>query len=184
MLTETERQYGYFIGLERMVKIALAVYFGVLVTGLLIIAVGLNGFIEDMKAGNIRMLVFALFGTCGIFLGTFSFIEKVRWVSKFNLWLDRKFFNILDRSNTILFDTIVESANPGLFHSTLLTDNQRKRSFAQRIFQVLANQQHLFGLLLQTNILRFWIWYWVLLYGSLTFTLLTIVLFISVALGI
>ncbi|MBI1804848.1 MAG: hypothetical protein HY033_12920 [Ignavibacteriae bacterium] len=184
MQTEPENQYGYFLELERMVKVALAVYVGVLVTGLLGIAVGLNDIIEEIKAGNVRLLVFAIFGTGGIFLGTFALVGKVRWVSKLNVWLDQKFFNILDRSNSILLNAIFESTSSDMQQSRLLLDSQNKRSLAQHIFRRLASEDQLFGLLLDSNIFRLWIWYWILLYGSFTFTLLTISLFTSVAFGI
>ncbi len=184
MQTQLESQYGYFLRLEQMVKTALAVYGAVLVTGALAIALGIDSIIEEVLRGNYRLLVLIVFGTVGIFLGTFTLVGKVRWISKLNIWLDRTFFKILDRSNTILSDTLFDSVDSDFQQSHTFSDDQNKHSFAQDIFRRLAGDDHLFQYLLESNIFRFWIWYWILLYGSFTFTLLTAALFTSVALGV
>jgi len=180
MQTTPEHQFGYFLQLERMVKLALAMYGSLLIAGILTIILGIDSIIQEVVRGNYRLLILTIFGAAGIFLGTFAFVEKVQWISKLNVWLDRKFFRILDRSNTILFNTVFESVGSEFRPSPELIDDRNKHSFTQNIFRRLATEDHIFQYLLDSNVFRLWIWYWILLYGSFTFTLLTACLFASV----
>ena len=184
MQTEPEHQYSYFLQLERTVKFALSVYGALLVTGILGIALGIDSILRDVASGNYRVLILFVFGTCGILLGSFTLLGKVRWLSKLNSRLDRIFFKVLDQSNAIVFDAIFESIAPDLQRSPTLLDDRRKQTFAQDIFRRMAGEDHHFQFLLKSNIFRLWIWYWIFLYGSFTFTLLTIGFFGPVALGV
>lgn len=179
MRTEIEYRFGYFLQLEQMAKVALASYAAVLFAGTLITILGVDSIIGEWTAGSYRSIILSLFGVVGIFIGIFALAEKICWIGKFNAWLDKKFWGILGQSNGVLSHTILQSIGFPAAHAASFFDANDKDSATQNIFRKLAGEDNIFQFLLDTNIFRLWMLYWMFLYGSLTFSILTVGFFLS-----
>jgi hypothetical protein len=176
-MTSAKAQYSYFENLERTIKIALAVYVFFLLAGISLLALaGLPPF-AAYATGSLRQGAFlaALFLACYAFL---SFrITKISWVGELHIWLDRKFFGFLFRSNEIIFRTLLFTLRPEERDRAYELAPEARERIAETIFSKLAGNTHLFPTLLRSGIFQYWIWYWVTNYGTAIFSLLTVVSF-------
>lgn len=166
-------QYAYFSSLERTIKIALAAYISALFGGILFLSVGPTQ--AGILLAGLRypaLMVTAAFLT---FSGvTYLIVSRVHRLSELHIWLDQRFFGFLDKSNDIIFQALVrvlESRDRSLPEDL---GTEERYSLIRSIFSQLADNYRLFDTLMESGIFRYWIWYWVMNYGTFTFTILTI----------
>ena len=112
--------------------------------------------------------------TGGLFALTYFIVSRVHQLSALHIWLDQRFFGFLEKSNEIIFQALVRVLESGdqIFARDLSSDD--RYSMIRSIFSRLADNFKLFDTLMESGIFRFWIWYWVMNYGTFTFTILTI----------
>ncbi len=182
MLT-ARSQFAYFENLEKTIKVALALYLLVFCIGLLIDVIGFGSFIGEIKLISLPLLIVALVNMVGLFYGLLYGINKIHWMGEIHIWLDQRFFGFLKRTNDIIFHGLVIALEPEERYSAVNIEPVEKGALAKSIFSQLANDNRLFEALLESGIFRTWIWYWVAIYGTLIFTVLTVLTFIVTALG-
>ena len=175
-MANASSHYAYFENLEKTIKVALAIYVFCFLLGALTLAVGSSeALLSSAKASPLPM---ALSGVA--LLGAYLLlrkINKVHWIGELHIWLDRKFFGFLSRSNEIIFQTLLFALKPAERDRAYELDPRDRESIAETIFSKRAGNNHLFPTLLRSGIFRFWIWYWVANYGTAIFSLLTVVAF-------
>jgi len=183
MLT-LRRQYIYFESLEKTIKIAFALYLTLLVGGATIIILGIDTFLDLVRSGNLEVLIYGGFTSLGLYFLLFYGVGKISWLGDLHVWLDKEFFGFLAKSNETIFQSLTYALDPDEQHAMRNFDPTKKDSIAQSIFSHLSNHDQLFQTLLSSGIFRLWIWYWILIYGTFTFTILSIITFLVVATGV
>ena len=176
-MLSAKSQLSYFENLEKAIKIALAAHIIILISGVLLVLWQNVGMISIF----IGVLSFrSMFLGCviiGFYILLYSRISKMHRLGELNIWLDRKFFGFLKKSNETIFHTLITSLRPAERNLAYHLESQDKEVLTQSVFSKLASDNYLFQMLLRSNIFRFWIWYWIMNYGTVTFTILTIVIF-------
>jgi hypothetical protein len=176
-MTTAKRQYTYFENLERTIKIALAVYLFLFVAGTALLALGGSRMLAEYAFSSPSHGALLAAIALGLYALAAVRIRKVHWIGELHIWLDRKFFGFLFRSNEIIFQTLLFALKPAERDAAdELAPDERER-IAEAIFSQLAGNNHLFPTLLRSGIFRLWIWYWVTNYGTAIFSALTIVAF-------
>ncbi len=183
IMLNARNQLTYFENLEKTIKIALAVHCIVLITGLLMVVWDNVAAISmTIGIGSIRSMIFAC-AVIGLYFYLYHKISKIHQLGEVNIWLDKKFFGFLKRSNETIYHTLLFALRPIERERAYSLNTKEKEILSQSIFSKLASDSFLFQLLLQSGIFRSWIWYWVMNYGTVSFTLLTIIAFPFVVLN-
>jgi hypothetical protein len=174
--------YAYFSSLEKTIKIALAFYLLVLLigSGLLLAGVGpawraLRGFSDGAFYASLLALV--------AFTGIYTVVSRIHWLGELHIWLDQRFFGFLEKSNEIIFQAVVRVLESDEQSTAKDLGSDERYSMIHSLFSRLAENFHLFDELMESGIFRAWIWYWVLNYGTFTFSFLTIGTFIAMLTG-
>lgn len=189
MTTETatsdqanRRQYAYFENLEKRIKVTFAVYLTILLCGVVIVAAGperLSGVALTTPATTaVTGLMIA-----GLLAATFILIGKVYWLGDMHVRLDRMLFGFLPMSNDTIFLTLASSVTAEEQHLARELSAESKGAMTQSLFRNLANDRGVFNDLLDSDIFRAWIWYWMALYGTAVFSLLSVGSFLSAWFG-
>jgi uncharacterized membrane protein (DUF485 family) len=106
-------------------------------------------------------------------------IGRVDWLGELHILLDHKFFGFLDKSNEIIFRTLASALEPDEQKASFRLSPDKKGELTQSVFSNLSDDNHLFEALLKSGIFRRWIYYWIAIYGTAAFTLLTLVAFVQ-----
>ncbi len=182
-MTNAQKHFDYFESLERTIKIALAVYVFFLLAGSLLLAATGAPELASALLGEPWMTA----AGAAVFLGIYALaayrLGRVSWIGDLHVWLDRKFFGFLLRSNETIFRTLLSALPPGERDAAFALPAEARERMAETIFAKLAGNTHLFPTLLRSGIFQYWIWYWVTNYGTAIFSLLTILTFPFVLAG-
>jgi len=174
-ISASERgQYAYFSSLERTIKIALSIYILALAVGVILLTMGLEAagiFIAKLPLGLLSVAL----GAVVLFGVMYFVVSRVHKLSALHIWLDQRFFGFLQKSNEIIFQALVEALEAGDQPFARGLAPSERYSLIRSIFSRLADNFRLFDSLMESGIFRYWIWYWVMNYGTFTFTILTIV---------
>jgi hypothetical protein len=176
-MANANSHYAYFENLEKTIRAALAIYVFLLILGVGALVIGSSE--SAMVFATHSPLAMLLLGlaTLGLYSLVLGRTRKVGSVGELHVWLDRKFFGFLSRSNEIIFRTLLSALHPAERDRAFELDPRDRESMAETIFSKLASSNQLFPTLLRSGIFRLWIWYWVTNYGTAIFSLLTIVAF-------
>ena len=96
----------YFTSLERTIKISLAVYLLLLVMGTALVVHGVGRSWEEIR-GVANYGFYAGVFILAAFGGMYSLVSKIHGLGELHIWLDRRFFGFLERSNEIIFQAVV-----------------------------------------------------------------------------
>ncbi len=174
--------YLYFTSLERTIKISLAIYLVLLMIGTALLLHGVGRSWEELRETRYYGFYSGLF-ILGAFGGVYLLVSKIGWLGELHIWLDRRFFGFLARSNDIIFQAVVRVLESDDQHHARDLSPDKQYSMIQSIFSRLAENFRLFDSLMESGIFRFWIWYWVMNYGTFTFSILTVATFLSMLSG-
>ncbi len=173
---ETARyQYSYFENLEKTIKMGLTAYLSVFIGGILIDISGPLTVAEKLGSAPRMIAAAAAFGA--LLIGLFHGVSRIQWLGELHIWLDRRLFGVLKRSNEIIFTELLAALDPDERGAVDDLEQEEKKSLAKSVFSHLASNEKLFGELLQSGIFRVWIWYWIMIYGTLFFTVLAVLAF-------
>jgi hypothetical protein len=174
-MTAAARQYNYFESLEKKIKSALAVYLVLFALGMITTILGMT------KVVGFATLHPAMFSAAsGLFIiiafGSFLVvIGKVDWLGDLHIKLDKKFFGFLEQSNETIFHTLLSVLGKGERKHFQNLPADKKGTIAQSIFSQLSDDDnYLFNKLMNSGIFQNWIWYWISIYGTFAFTILTV----------
>jgi hypothetical protein len=174
--------YAYFSSLEKTIKIALAFYLLALLTGSALLIAGVGPAWRALRGISDGAFYASVLGVVA-FSGLYVVVSRIHWLGELHIWLDRRFFGFLEKSNDIIFQAVVrvlESEDQSIAKD-LGTDE--RYSMIHSLFSRLAENFHLFDELMKSGIFRSWIWYWVLNYGTFTFSFLTLGTFFAMLAG-
>ena len=166
--------YNYFESLENTVKTAFAAYLVFFVSGMILTLLGAENVLTFLQTHSALFSVIASVFILAIFFGLMFTIGKINWLGDLHIKLDRRFFGFLERSNDIIFRTLISALKPHEQQRFLKLPPEKKGTITQSIFSHLSDDKRLFEKLLHSGIFRIWIWYWVSIYGTFAFTLLTV----------
>ncbi|HMD13752.1 MAG TPA: hypothetical protein VKI62_03935, partial [Bacteroidota bacterium] len=98
-------------------------------------------------------------------------------------WLDKTLFGFLKKSNAIIFDGLIVALPREEREKAINIGTSEQGLLAQSIFSQLAKDNQLFTTLLQSGIFQYWIWYWIMIYGTFLSSILTAGSFFNILLG-
>lgn len=174
--------YLYFTSLERTIKISLAVYLLILIIGAVLLVYGVGRSWEVIR-GLQNWGFYSILAILAGFGGMYILVSKINWLGDLHIWLDRRFFGFLERSNDIIFQAVVRALESDDQSQARDLSPDRRYSMIQSIFSRLAGNFRLFDSLIESGIFRYWIWYWVMNYGTFIFSILTIATFFGLLSG-
>jgi hypothetical protein len=183
-LISPKSQYRYYLSLDKTVKVAASFYVTLLICGTALVWIGIARVTVDIGTGH--LLLPMVFGGSAVvaFAGLLYGVGKIGWISEVHVWLDSIFYRLLDKSNLILFDGLTSALRPDEQLRASFLKPARKEYLTNAVFNGLAKINSLFTHLLRTGIFRMWIWYWIAMYGSFVFTILTVETFALALRGI
>jgi hypothetical protein len=177
---EVKKQYNYFESLEHTVKTAFALYLVIYAGGMIVTLLGVENLFSFLKTHSLMFSLVACAFVLAMFFAFASVIGKINWLGELHIRLDNRFFGFLDRSNDVIFRTLISSLEPDEQTRFFKLPAAKKNTITKSIFSNLSDENHLFDRLMSSGIFRNWIWYWVSIYGTFTFTLLTLSSFLIV----
>jgi len=169
-----ESQYHYIEILDRRIKIAASTYLVIFLGGTALILSGIERMAMDLATRQFKIPL--IFASClvAVFLGLYYGVGKIRWITELHSWMDRRFFRLLDKSDLILFEGLIIALDPEERKEASDLQTMRRESVAKSVFAGLANDNSLSNHLFHTGVFRLWIWYWIAMYGTFAFSLLTV----------
>ncbi|MBI1807044.1 MAG: hypothetical protein HYR76_08360 [Ignavibacteria bacterium] len=183
-MLSAKSQYTYFENLEKTIKLGLAVYLTLFCLGTSVALLGAERIVDFVRTIPLSWLIIILMGAGLILFGAFRSMKAIHWLGDVHIWLDEKFFGFLKRSNEIIFGELTYALEPDERTSIVSIEPGARGALAKSIFSQLASDNELFGALLHSGIFRYWIWYWITLYGTCVFTVLTLESFTGVLIGL
>ena len=174
-----KKQYNYFENLESTIKVALAIYLLMFIIGMMITLLGVENVASFLQTHSIVFSVLAGVFVIGTFFVLMYVIGKINWLGDLHIKLDQRLFGFLEKTNETIFRTLISALEPHEQERFYSFSPEKKGNITQSIFSKLSDDNHLFDRLLSTGIFRNWIWYWVSIYGTFTFTLLTLSSFVG-----
>lgn len=173
-----ENKNPYFFDLEQLTKAGLVAYLILLVAGLTLAAEGVEIAYDFMVNIELCCSLLVTIVSLNVVYMLIRGVNRVHWLGELHVWLDKRLFGFLLKSNEIIFGELVILLEP----NELLTFDARSRNektvIAQSILSHLAEDPSILESLLRKGIFRSWIWYWISLYGVLAFVLLTVFTFL------
>jgi hypothetical protein len=174
--------YAYFSSLEKTIKIALAFYLLALLTGSALLLAGVGPAWHAIR-GITDGAFYAALTAIVAFTGLYIIVSRIHWLGELHIWLDRRFFGFLEKSNDIIFQAVVRVLESDDQSTAKDLGADERYSMIHSLFSRLAENYHLFDELMESGIFRSWIWYWVLNYGTFTFSFLTLGAFVTMLTG-
>jgi hypothetical protein len=165
----------YFKDLEQLNKTGLIAYIHLFLWGSICTSLGIDKVFNFLIGIKTCQSLFVSLLSLNILYILIRVTNAIDWLGKIHVWIDNTFFKYLFKSNDIILRELVVLLEP---EERILVDKLGKgtqSAMAQSIFSHLAENQSIFGRLLQRNVFRAWIWYWITLYGMFVFIFLTIV---------
>jgi len=156
----------------------------VLVAGTAAILIGIGRLARDIATEHLLTPVIFAGSVVLVFAVLLNWLGKVSWISDVHEWLDGHFFRLLEKSNLMLFEGLIVVLDPWERARASGLGAERKESLANAVFIGLSKNNSLFTHLLRTGIFRLWIWYWIAMYGTFIFTILTVESFSLVLRGV
>jgi hypothetical protein len=184
ILVSPKSQYRYFLSLDKTVKLAAAFYLVILMGGTGVIWLGIGRLARDIQTGHPAAPL--IFGGIMIlaFAGFLYSMGRITWISDVHARLDGHFFRLLEQSDLILIQGLILALPAEERVQVYNLPPGRKEVLANGVFLGLAQSNSLFTHLLRTGIFRFWISYWISLYGTFVFIILTVESFSLVLRGV
>jgi hypothetical protein len=169
------KQYNYFENLEKKIKSALAIYLVLFVIGSIATILGIRNVIAFAQLHTTLFAATASVFVIFAFGSLLSVIGKIDWLGELHIRLDKQFFGFLERSNDTIFRTLISVLTPQERRHFQSLPSEKKGTIAQSIFSQLSDDNnYLFNKLMNSGIFQNWIWYWISIYGTFAFTLLTV----------
>jgi len=182
MLTP-KSQFAYFENLEETIKIGFALYLIFFVAGCISILVGSEILSNILHRGRFIEIVGGVIAFGAAFWGIYWSTSRIQWLGEIHIWLDKMLFGFLKKSNTIIFDGLIVALHQEERETAVNIGTGEQGLLAQSIFSQLAKDNQLFAALLQSGIFRYWIWYWIMIYGTFLSSILTAGSFFNIVLG-
>jgi hypothetical protein len=175
MSKNSEHPITYFKDLEQLTKAGLIAYFHIFLWGTICTSIGIENVFNHLLTLQTCQSLFAGLLSINILYILVRVTNAIDWLGKIHIWIDNKFFKFLFKSNDIILRELLVLLEP---EERALVDKLgrgKQSAMAQSIFSHLAENPSIFNRLLQRNVFRSWIWYWITIYGMLTFIILTII---------
>ena len=176
-------QLNHFENLENTIKIGLAVYLTIFVFGLVASLSGITTLYTFLPSNQLFALLAGILIISSIFVGFYFGISKVNWLGELHIKLDQRFFGFLVRSNNAIFTALLSSLHRDDRHPFKNLSEADQAALSKKVLSKLSEDYRLFALLLDSGIFRSWIKYWVSIYGTFVFLLLTCITFIGMAMN-
>lgn len=168
---------GYLESLNRIVKLILTMYLGLLSIGLLASIVEIEMAFVTIMESSLDIPLIMIAGGITIFWILYYGVERVQWLGDLHFWLDKQFFGFLGRANEAIFLTLLQSLDPTEWGVAKRLGAPNREEIAQSIFSALVRERRLFSTLHLSGLFRYWLWYWALNYGTFAFSMLTLCAF-------
>ncbi len=183
-MTELRKAYSYLGNLEKRIRIALTFFVLTLFVGSFIAGVGLDRISHFTQSTRPELL--AVIGAAAIatILTLVYMLSRIGWIEELHIKIDRYFFGFLKRTNSTIFESLLYALNPADRKKVSTLSPDRQGSLVQSVFSALSSDPILFQEFLGTNIFRNWTLYWISVYGTLAFSILTVVSFVFAALAL
>jgi ABC-type multidrug transport system fused ATPase/permease subunit len=169
----------YVKDLERQLRAALGILILIAVVQLIILMISpelIGEFIRDtdylpLLAINVIIL--------GIIAAGGYMVQHAVIPGGIHIAIDQKLFGSLDRSNQIIFDSLLKALAPSEEAEARTIPPKLKVRMTENIFSELANDPYLFTGMVRSNLFRFWNWYWILIYACMIFIVTSVASFVA-----
>ena len=178
-----QTKYSYFQNLEKRIKVALAVYLFILITGTLGTSLGLANVVTYVAVSRPEIVLLIGVIVAGVLAGLVMMLRKLQWIDLLHKLLDREFFGFLKKSNETILRSLLLALPSHERDSIHRLKPVEQDAIAQSVFSALSNDAQLFESLMKSGIFTAWSSYWIALYGTLSFALLSLIGFISLIVG-
>jgi hypothetical protein len=175
--------YSSVIKLEIRLKVALSLYLFFILSGGIILSFGLESVLHYSEMPQPGFFFLVCLIVLILFIVTIFNMNRIHWLSNVHMWLDNRFFGFLKRSNDTILNSLLSTISFEEQKTVGALEPKKRDSIQKSIIAALSNDSMLHQQLLQSNIFPTWTFYWITLYGSLTFTLLTIAAFVALILN-
>ncbi len=169
-----ENTYARFHGLEKLTKSGLVAYIFLLISGGIVAGMGTDRMVRALSGMDVCALILVGVAIRDCFFLLVRGVDRIDWLGKLHIWVDRKFFGFAARSNRIIFSEFVRLLEPAERSRLERLPADRRDAIAESVLSGLAEDQSIFDSLMQRGIFRSWIWYWIAIYGVLVFGVLTL----------
>lgn len=173
----------YFQQLENRLKVALGIFLFFLMSGLLLLTFGPENYLHSSRSRYPEIL-WAVSGGCFVlYLVALTNMGKIFWIRDFHMWLDRQLFDVLKRSNEAILRSLLSALGPEDRAVADSLTQGTKTTVAETIFSSLSGDSELYKKILSSSLFPAWTWYWIVIYGTITFTTLTVLSFCALLFG-
>ncbi len=172
-MVSSDNTYAQFHGLEQLTKSGLVAYMFLLIAGGFIAGIGTDQLVRSLSGLNICAYILIGVGIRDCFIILIRGVNRIDWLGKLHLWIDRRLFGFAARSNKIIFNGFIVLLDPPERTRMEQLPDQRKNAIADTVISKLAEDQSIFESLMQRGMFRSWIWYWIAIYGVMVFVLLS-----------
>jgi hypothetical protein len=179
MTQSDENHYKYFSGLDRRIKTAIACYAFCLLSGITIAVFDVDPFRSLFVPVSWRGLVLAFLVACILVICILLTLRQIADISRVNSWFDKRLFGLMDTSDTIMKNTILDAAA-----TTHPISAEERSILAETIVNRLSEHDQIYRTMFQSGMFSLWAWYWIVMYGSITFSGLVVLAFCAIAPGL
>ena len=176
-MSEAKLQLNYFENLENTIKMGLAVYLTILVVGCLFSIAGFTSISTILPSNGLFAVLISILVVSSVFVGFYYGIGKINWLGELHIRLDKRFFGFLLKSNNAIFTALVSALHHDDRHPFHKLSEGERETLTKSVLSKLSEDYRLFAMLLESGIFRSWIKYWVSIYGTFVFLVLTLVSF-------
>lgn len=179
MKQSDENHYHYFDRLDRRIKIAIAVYAFLFLAGITISVFDVDPFRLLFIPLSWRGAVIGLLIATILLICILLTLRRIPDVARVNAWFDKRLFGLLETSDTIMKNSILDAAAD----ARSLAPSDRS-AMAEHIVRRLSEHDQIYRALFESGIFTLWAWYWIAMYGSIAFSGLVIIAFCTIVPGL
>jgi len=169
-----EQQLPHFRELEQLTKTGLVSYLLVLSAGLAVTAAGIEHAYPFVLTMNLCAKLLIGLSALNVLYLTIRGVDKIGWLGELHVWLDKRLFRFLIRSNDIIFVEFIFLLGPEERSALVQRPVSERTTIVQSLLSRLADDPTILENLLRRGMFRSWIWYWINLHGIFVFFLLTL----------
>jgi hypothetical protein len=169
-----EQQLPHFQELEQLTKTGLVSYLLVLSAGLAVSAAGMDHTYPYVLTTSLCAKLLVGLSAINVLYLIIRGVDRIHWLGELHVWMDRRLFRFLVRSNDIIFVEFIYLLGPDERAAFIHRTGSERTTIVQSLLSHLADDPTILRNLLRRGMFRAWIWYWINLHGIFVFTLLTL----------
>ncbi len=174
----------YLANLERDIQSAFAISIFSLLVGVTLNSFGMRYILNACMAASAEIFILTGLTSTALYKALVLTVQKFPTIGQLHVWLDKWFFGIMKRVNEIIFQSLLTVLEPRERQLAANLEPMKQDNVVKNVFSKLSNDTELLAKIKQSGLFQNWTWYWVMVYGTITFSVLTIVTFVVILSGV